>query len=160
MSKKTNLYLGKAGQFAAMSEFLCRGWNVAVPEVDVGDDIFVVRDFDGNFKRVQVKTATGKSTLKSGIRAQFSVKRNQLELQVNPMLVYAFLVRFRNKWELLSLIRRDVLLDYFQNHGTGSIGGENQVIFTFLLVKEKLFCGKQDISRHLGDFGDFPIIPH
>lgn len=27
-----------------MSEFLDRGYNVAVPEVDVGDDLFVVRD--------------------------------------------------------------------------------------------------------------------
>jgi len=143
-----------------MSEFLYRGWNVAVPEVDVGDDIFVVRDSDGNFKRVQVKTATGKATLKSGIRAQFNINRNQLELQVNPMLVYAFLVWFRNKWELLALIRRDVLLDYFQNYSIGSLGGENQVVFTFSLVEEKLLCGKLDISRYLDDFSDFPIIQH
>ncbi len=27
-----------------MAEFLLRGWNVAIPEVDVGDDIFVVDD--------------------------------------------------------------------------------------------------------------------
>ncbi len=27
-----------------MAELLLRGWNVAIPEVDVGDDIFVVRD--------------------------------------------------------------------------------------------------------------------
>jgi len=39
MSKKGNLYLGKAGQLVVMSEFLVRGWNVAVPEVDIGDDI-------------------------------------------------------------------------------------------------------------------------
>jgi hypothetical protein len=40
MSHKYNLYLGKAGQQAVMSEFLVRGWNVATPEVDIGDDIF------------------------------------------------------------------------------------------------------------------------
>lgn len=44
MSKKYNLYLGKAGQLAAMASFLVRGWNVATPEVDVGDDLFVVED--------------------------------------------------------------------------------------------------------------------
>lgn len=27
-----------------MSELLLRGWNVAVPVVDVGDDVFVVDD--------------------------------------------------------------------------------------------------------------------
>jgi PD-(D/E)XK endonuclease len=57
MSKKYNLYLGKAGQFAVMSHFLMRGWNVAVPEVDVGDDLLVVEDKKGIFFRVQVKTA-------------------------------------------------------------------------------------------------------
>jgi len=51
MSKKFNLYLGRAGQLAVMSEFLTRGWNVAIPEVDIGDDIFVVRDSDGNLSR-------------------------------------------------------------------------------------------------------------
>lgn len=37
-------YTGKAGQLFAMSEFLMLGYNVAIPEVDRGDDIFVVRD--------------------------------------------------------------------------------------------------------------------
>ena len=44
MSKRTNLYTGRAGQLAVMAELLLRGWNTAIPEVDVGDDIFVVRD--------------------------------------------------------------------------------------------------------------------
>jgi hypothetical protein len=52
VSKKSNLYLGKAGQMAVMSEFLARGWNVAVPEVDVGDDL----------SRIQVKTGSAKET--------------------------------------------------------------------------------------------------
>ena len=33
-------HIGKAGHLAAMAEFLLRGYNVAMPEVDVGDDIF------------------------------------------------------------------------------------------------------------------------
>ena len=39
MKKNYHLYLGKAGHLTVMSEFLTRGWNVAIPEVDVGDDI-------------------------------------------------------------------------------------------------------------------------
>ena len=42
MTNKFNLYIGKAGHLAVMSEFLMRGWNVATPEVDIGDDIFFV----------------------------------------------------------------------------------------------------------------------
>ena len=37
-------YVGKGGHLAVMGEFLLRGYNVAMPEVDVGDDIFVVHD--------------------------------------------------------------------------------------------------------------------
>lgn len=51
-----NLYLGRAGQMAVMAEFLVRGYNVAIPEVDIGDDIFVVRDDDGEYSRIQVKS--------------------------------------------------------------------------------------------------------
>jgi hypothetical protein len=58
MSKKQNLYVGRAGQMAVMAELLWRGWNVALPEVDVGEDVFVVKDESGELWRVQVKTAT------------------------------------------------------------------------------------------------------
>ncbi len=39
-------HLGMAGHYAAMAEFLYRGYNVAVPSVDVGDirDDFVAAD--------------------------------------------------------------------------------------------------------------------
>ena len=57
MRDKSNLYIGRAGQLLVMSEFLLRGWNAALPEVDVGDDVFVVKDEDGTLFRIQVKTA-------------------------------------------------------------------------------------------------------
>lgn len=37
-------FTGRNGQLALMAEFLIRQLNVAIPEVDVGDDIVVVRD--------------------------------------------------------------------------------------------------------------------
>jgi len=43
-----------------MSELLARGYNVAHPEVDVGDDIISVRDEDDEFTLVQVKAANAK----------------------------------------------------------------------------------------------------
>ena len=77
MSKRGHLYTGRAGHLAVMAELLLRGWNTAIPEVDVGDDIFVVRDSDGNMHRVQVKTAVAK-TLKSGHSAHFNLSLSQL----------------------------------------------------------------------------------
>jgi hypothetical protein len=52
-------FVGKAGQLAVMAEFLLRGYNVAMPEVDVGDDIFVVNDGVERLWRIQEKTAIG-----------------------------------------------------------------------------------------------------
>ena len=49
-------HLGRAGQFAAMAEILARGWNVAIPEVDTGDDVFVAQDDGARLTRVQLKT--------------------------------------------------------------------------------------------------------
>ena len=49
-------HLGTAGHYAAMSEFLYRGYNVAVPAVDLGDDVYVVEDQMGTMWRLQVKT--------------------------------------------------------------------------------------------------------
>ena len=87
MSKKYNLYLGKAGQLATMSYFLLRGWNVATPEVDVGDDLFVVEDKKGIFYRVQVKTAQPVSR-KIGFGAKFSVPLKQLQKEIDPEVYY------------------------------------------------------------------------
>src|SRR5262249_41736184 len=66
------LYFGRSGELAAMSELLYRGHNVADPEVDVGDDVFVVRDEEDRVTRVQVKSAnaTGQH---DGYIAQFSI---------------------------------------------------------------------------------------
>ena len=50
MKKNYHLYLGKAGHLTVMSEFLTRGWNVAIPEVDVGDDIFVAYGTKSDFE--------------------------------------------------------------------------------------------------------------
>lgn len=63
---KQNSYTGRGGQFAVMAEFVVRGYNVAIPEIDVGDDIFVVKDSNGDLSRVQVKTASGKSLSRTG----------------------------------------------------------------------------------------------
>lgn len=55
MSKMQNLYVGMAGQTFVSSEFLIRGYNVPVPEVDRGDDLFVVQDLSG--KNIQCQAS-------------------------------------------------------------------------------------------------------
>ncbi len=80
MARAKDSYTGRSGQLAVMAEFLVRETNVAIPEVDVGDDIVVVRDDNDQITRVQVKTANAKESNQEGkFNAQFSVPIDQLE---------------------------------------------------------------------------------
>src|SRR5439155_918905 len=87
-----HLYLGRSGQFAVMSELLYRRRNTAIPEVDVGDDVFVVRDKDDIVTRVQVKSANA-TAQHGGYFAQFSIPLLQLKKTDPPLFVYIFPVR-------------------------------------------------------------------
>ena len=96
MSRKS-LYIGRAGQMAVMAKFLIRGYNIAIPEVDVGDDIFVVKDSNGDYSRVQVKTALATKT-RSGYSARYSLRFSQLETRSIPETWYVFANRLEDNW--------------------------------------------------------------
>jgi hypothetical protein len=158
MSKKNNLYLGKAGQLVAMSEFLARGWNVAVPEVDIGDDIFVVRDETGEYSRVQVKTSTG-TFRKTGVAAQFNLPISQIAESSSPELIYIFLVRYDNIWLKPLVIHRKDLDDYVQTIAKKSI--ENTRISLYFVWNDKnVNWGKFNLTQYVNNFSDFPLIEH
>ena len=92
-----------------MAEFLYRRINVAMPEVDVGDDVFVVKGTDAAVTRVQVKAATAKEQNDSFF-ALINVPFDQLSVpQDTPSLVYAFPIRHQNRWSDFIVIRRSTL---------------------------------------------------
>ena len=158
MSKKFNQYLGKAGHLNVMSEFLMLGWNVAIPEVDIGDDIFVVQDDNGTLRRVQVKTST--STLrKDGFSAQFNVSVKNLRNISNILVHYIFLVRHNDEWSNPIIIRQDYLLDHFENNNVGSESKGN-IIFYFSYTNSNVECSGQDFKTYIKNFTDFPKIKH
>src|SRR5262245_34873539 len=115
-------HVGKAGQLAVMAEFLLRGYNVAMPEVDLGDDIFVVHDRQGQLWRIQGKTAIGKSR-RNGWRGTFAVSHRQLSTAKQPDLTYVFALRCGSDWEFV-LVRRAVLLVEHRVHNAGSRSGD------------------------------------
>jgi hypothetical protein len=96
-------YTGKAGQFAVMSELARRGYNVSIPEIDIGYDVFVLNDASGQLSRVQVKTATGKK-LKRGdrppYRCQFSLKRSHV-INSQSGTHYVLAARCGGAWRFL-----------------------------------------------------------
>ena len=156
MKKNYHLYLGRAGHLTVMSEFLLRGWNVAIPEIDIGDDIFVVQDESGTLRRVQVKTATS-TDRRNSFSAQFKVSLKQLKNLSRIRLHYTFIVRYLNSWTKPIIIRQDDLLNLFETENIGSVHGEMLNLY-FSYFDDKVECSKIDLTRCVADFTDFPII--
>jgi hypothetical protein len=156
VKKNYHLYLGKAGHLTVMSEFLTRGWNVAIPEVDIGDDIFVVQDDNGTLRGVQVKTST--STIRQNtFSGQFNVPLTQLKSIANIPVHYVFVVRHNGQWTKPVVIRQDYLLDHFQNDKIGSEYEGNLSLY-FSYSTDKVDCSGINLSRYVSDFSDFPLI--
>lgn len=159
MSKRANLYTGRAGHLAVMAELLVRGWNTAIPEVDVGDDIFVVRDSDGNLHRVQVKTAMAKP-LKSGYSAQFNISLSQLRASITLDLIYVFTVRLHSRWDAFVVIDQETLNAEHSLHGIGS-EYKDRLTLRLRFTGASITCSGRDLSQYRDNWEEyFPIIDH
>lgn len=161
MSPAFNQYLGKAGHLRAMSDFLIRGWNVAIPEVDVGDDIFVVKDDQGLLRRVQVKTATARATQDGrAFAATFSLRRDQLMNQGEIPIHYVFMVWREKVWTKPIIIRQDHLLDQVTTKKLRRLKAAKLTIKLIFGKAGEVKFAKQPWHKHVEDFTDFPVIDH
>lgn len=158
VTKKFNQDLGKAGHLSVMAEFLMLGWNVAMPEVDIGDDIFVVQDDSGTLRRVQVKTSAS-TKMKDSFSAQFSLSVKNLRNISNILVHYIFLVRHSEEWSKPVIIRQDYFLDHFENNQVGS-EAKGKITFYFSYTGEEVECSGQDFTKYVKDYSDFPRITH
>ncbi len=157
MPKRSNLYVGRAGHLAVMSELLFRGWNTAIPEVDVGDDIFVVHDRNGNLIRVQVKTAIAKSR-NYGHSAQFNLPLSQLRTGADPDITYIFAIRLHGRWDDFVVINRQNLNNEHELHGIGAVYRDRLVLW-LRFEEARVTCSLRDLSRYRNDWDTrFPII--
>ena len=138
MKNNYHLYLGKAGHLTVMSEFLLRGWNVAIPEIDIGDDIFVVQDESGTLRRVQVKTSTS-TNRRNSFSGRFKIPLKQLRNLAEVPVHYAFIVRHLDSWTKPIIIRQDDLLNLFETNNIGSVHGEMLNLY-FSYFDEKVEC--------------------
>jgi len=158
MSKRQNLYIGKSGQMAVMAEFLVRGYNVGIPEVDVGDDIFVVRDDNGELSRIQVKTGTARVTRK-GFSSQFNVPIAQLEEPKTPDLHYVVVIRHQERWSDYVIIDRESLNQHRLLDKIGSIAGEI-MHFHLSFSAGDVLCSGFSLRPYLNNWERWPVIPH
>jgi hypothetical protein len=148
-------YIGRAGHLAAMSEFLLRGYNVAIPEVDVGDDIFVVHDQLGTLWRIQVKTARGEER-EYGYSGQFLVPLKQLERALQPDLFYVLALRKSTQWDFVVIPLKDLRKEY-EAFGVGPRLGDS--LRLYLAFKEtEVICSGRDYQRYRNNWSAWPII--
>jgi hypothetical protein len=160
MTPKFNLYLGKAGQFASMSYFLMRGWNVAIPEVDVGDDLFVVDDKKGFFFRVQVKTSQAIER-ENGYSVRFNVPLEQLENAIDPEIYYVFMISRNGEWADKLVISRYTLNELYTFNNVGSAHQKSKSLMLYFSFQDgKVMCSGQDFTEFRNNFNDFPLISH
>ncbi len=139
-----------------MSEFLVRGWNVAIPEVDIGDDIFVVQDDNGTLRRVQVKTSSC-TFRQNSFSGQFKIPIWQLKKIADVLVHFIFIVRINETWTKPLIIRQDFLLSYFTDYKLGSEHHGNLNLY-FKYTQNKVECSGLDFTKYTSNFTDFPII--
>jgi hypothetical protein len=159
-TRSSRAFFGRSGHLAVMSEFLYRRINVAIPEVDVGDDVFVVKGSDDTVTRVQVKAATAKAQAGGSYFALFNVPFAQLAVpRDTPALVYVFAVRFQNRWSRFLVIRRSTLFARF-NEGAGRRiippTGKEYVQFRITFTEAAAQCGPVDFHRYCNVWEPWP----
>lgn len=163
---RQNAYTGRGGQFAAMAEFVVRGWNVAIPEIDIGDDIFVVKDSVGDLSRIQVKTAIGKPLKQPDcFRAQFSTPYAHLEKPRKPDITYIFVLRAGDRWRDFVIIPRRELYISRQTFNIGSLSkdkktGQSSLVITMVFKPHDVLCSKQSLQQYRNRWDDWPILDH
>lgn len=150
------LHIGKAGQLAVMSELLLRGYNVAMPEVDIGDDILVVEDRRDRLWRVQVKTATAVRR-DYGYSGQFLIPLPQLMSRSDVNLFYVLALRIDPFWEFLVLSRAQLRREH-RAYQVGSRIGPNLRLYTAFQAVG-VACSGRNFQPYRGNWEQWPILP-
>lgn len=155
-------YTGKAGQFAVMAELARRGYNVSIPEIDRGDDVFVLNDTTGHVDRIQVKTSTGKLLARQAgaCRCQFSVRTEHVNNAGRGGTHYAFVCAFRGSWRFL-VMERGVLAHLIRNGlGTETIGTHmiSIVFFSRTSAASSTRPGAQNLDHYAGNWDAWPVL--
>ncbi len=155
------LYVGRGGQMVVMAEFLVRGYNVAIPEVDRGDDIFVVQDDNGTLSRVQVKTANLRSLPGASPRSegQFKVSLKQLKTLRIPDINYVFVARAETGWRDFLVVSREALYDTHLTKGIGSPVDEGRsLLFKVEYGSTQITCAGVDLQPWRNAWSRWPVL--
>jgi hypothetical protein len=151
----SSLHVGKAGQLVTMAESLMRGYNTAMPEVDTGDDIFVVHDRAGTFWRIQVKTAVGKPWA-YGYSGRFALDVTQLERPKTPDLFYVLALQASQRWEFVVLSRRSLHVER-QQHAVGNVS-KGLLLLNLRFRPTDVMCSQRNWQSFRNNWEEWPVI--
>ncbi len=161
-SRNRRAYTGRSGQRAVLAELLDRGCNAAIPEVDVGRDVFAFQDEEEGTTHVQVKTARSLRWVKDGsYSAQIEVPLGQLKVPDNPPLYYVFAMRVHERWADFLIIRRGRLNALRLEKDVGSAytdkkTGKEYLKLTFLFTRDDVTCSGESFKEYRNAWTTLP----
>jgi hypothetical protein len=146
-----DVFTGRAGQMAVMAELLRLRCNVAIPEVDVGTDVFAFKDDREEVVRIQVKACTAPHAYAdgAGYSAKFALPMKQFRrLDDRPPLYYALAVLRDGRWADFIVISRSRLQSSY--NGKTKFGHDNKTNDDLELTIEfrtDVQCSGQDLTN-------------
>lgn len=148
-------YTGRAGHLAVMSEFILRGYNVATPEIDIGDDLYVLNEITGEFWRVQVKSSTVARVNPSGSRLYaFRTRSEVIQKRRKPDSIFVFALRDESRWRYFIISRAD--LKKLLIKGKGALPGGHVMIYFVINIDGSVVCSSLNLGRFENDWSSWP----
>jgi hypothetical protein len=145
-------FIGRAAQLAVMAELLRLRCNAAIPEVDLGTDVFVFQDGREEVVRLQVKACTVPRAYAdgSGYSAKFALPMKQFDrLDDYPPLYYALAVLRDDRWADFLVVSRARLQSYYNGDKPfGSLNKskrKNELVIT-VEFRAEVKCSGQDLT--------------
>lgn len=143
--KVGSTFLGKAGEYAVMSELLFWEYNASMMAVDDGVDI--VASKGSKFFHIQVKTATCQDSGKY----LFTISHAAYNRYPGYNVFYVFVLRQSLRSEFIILPR--TILEHFINKQV--VTGSSSYSITIISDPKKcVLNGKEDVTAYYGKFGD------
>jgi hypothetical protein len=143
-------FIGRAAQLAVMAELMRRLCNAAIPEIDLGTDVFAFKDDRAEVVRIQVKACTSPYSYAdgSGYSARFALPMKQFQrLDDRPQVFYALAVLRDEKWIDFLIVSRARLQGYFYGKNKfGSYSKKNDELTITIEFRAEVKCSGQELT--------------
>jgi hypothetical protein len=153
-------FTGRAAQLAVISQLLNLRCNAAIPEVDLGTDVFAFKDDREEVVRIQVKACTKPYPYAdgTGYSAVFTLPIRQLKrLDDRPPLYYALAVMRDGNWSDFLVVSRVKLREYYDDAKPfGSLDQVNEELRITVAFRDKVECSGRDLTECRNAWNSLP----